>query len=186
MAAHPSVARGRGLRGPGRRQRSAGTRVRLSALLAVLATLGGSGCASGPLTMDVTVYALIQETVYHLDPDGRVTVTPGPGPLLGEQPELLFETQLDPQAVETLKKLTLNSGFFFAQPPYGAAVTGGPALLVDIELGLWHNRLSTRAGLSESVNKILAEWNRHLPERLALPVAAGKGQEQTQRHLGQD
>jgi len=181
MAAHSPAAWGRRIRRP-----AATSLPPLSAVLAVLVMLGSSGCASGPLTMDVTVYGLTRETVYHLDPDGRVTVTPGIGPVLGEQPEVLFQTQLDAPAMERLKELTLSSGFFFAQPPYGAAMTGGPALLVDIELGLWHNRLSTRAGLSESVNKILAEWNRHLPERLALPVTAATAQEQTRRYVGQD
>ena len=77
--------------------------------------------------------------------------------------------QLDEQALAGLKKVIFNSGFLVADPPHHTPLVPGVTTVMEITLGLWHNRIDTRGARVESVARIVAEMNRHLPPRYALP-----------------
>ena len=136
---------------------------------ALIACLALGGCGSGPLTMDVQVVGQARSLVYRLEPDGRLAVTAGGGLAGGTSPEPVYEAHLDEKALAGLKKVIFNSGFLVADPPYRTPLVPGVTTVMEITLGLWHNRIDTRGARVESVARIVAEMNRHLPPPYALP-----------------
>lgn len=136
--------------------------------------MGLAGCASGPLTVDFRVVGQAQSLNYHLDPDGRLAVS------AGTSSDAVYQTQLSDEAMARLKQVVFKSGFLLADPPYRAPLMPGTMMLVEIELGLWRNRLDTRGARVESVSRIIAEMNRHLPAQYALPDTAGRAEREEQ------
>ena len=136
--------------------------------------MGLAGCASGPLTVDFRVLGQAHSLIYHLDPDGRLAVS------AGTSSDAVYQTQLSDEAMARLKQVVFKSGFLLADPPYRAPLTPGTMMLVEIELGLWRNRLDTRGARVESVSRIIAEMNRHLPAQYALPDTAGPAEREEQ------
>ena len=133
-----------------------------------------TGCASGPLTMDFQVVGQARSLIYHLDPDGQLTVSSAGGMIGGESSDVVYRTRLSEGAMEKLKQVVFRSGFLVAEPPYRAPMTPTTTMLVEVELGLWHNRMDTRGARVESVSKIVAEVNRHLPSEYVLPDTAAQ------------
>ncbi len=143
-------------------------------LAAALAAPALTGCARGPLTAEFQVIGATQSLIYRLEPDGRLTVGGVGGGAIGESSAgSLHESRLDPAAMEKLKGVVFDSGFFLAEPPYSAPMAPAVTMVVEISLGLWHNRLDTRGASVQSVDRIITEINRYLPERYALPPTAG-------------
>jgi hypothetical protein len=145
-----------------------------------------AGCASGPLTMDFTIVGDTHTFSYHLDPDGQLSIAGGGQSIAGGSAETVYRDRLDEEAMRRLKKVVAGSGFFLAGPPFGAPMTSGPAMRVQIKLGLWHNRIDTRGAPVPSVSKIVAEVNRHLPQRYALPDVTGpaeREEKEVQKYL---
>jgi hypothetical protein len=140
----------------------------LTAVILCCAMAGvAGGCAGGKLTMDITAATELASQTYHLDDDGRLSVI-GDTNVEGK-PNVLHEATLDAAAMKTMRATVWNSRFLFALGPEGADFASGPALAADIKLGAWHNKLRTSGGNLPTLEPIVAELNRHLPAKLAIP-----------------
>ena len=133
--------------------------------LAVLAAAAActTGCAAGDLTVNVLVVEDLHSLEYCLEPTGRLTVTPGGGMVEGRAEQSVFATQLDAPAMARLKRVVARSGFLLADGPRPGLAKAGPALRIEVKLGLWHNAVRIAGGRLESAVKIIRELNRHLP-----------------------
>ena len=150
----------------------------LATLAALLAAASVTGCATGELTVDVLVMEELHSLRYHLEPAGRLTVTPGGGMVEGQSDQPVFTTQLDAPAMARFKRVVARSGFLLADAPRPGLLARGPALRMEVKLGLWHNVVHIVGGRQESAVKIVRELNRHLPVKYQLdydPAPAGEG-----------
>jgi len=144
-----------------------------------------AGCSSAPLRMEMLLISETASRGYYLEPDGTLSLHRGGGLVEGLEGRSIYQTRLDEAAMKRLKEVILRSGFFLAEAPLGRFGVPGPLLRVNIQLGLWENRMDLRGTTVPSVSKIVAEMNRHLPDRYRLiyrPAAAG-AEEDLRRHL---
>ena len=153
------------------------TRARRAALATLLAAVGAlGGCMRGDLTLDVIATTEFNSVSYHLDPSGRLTVSAGGGLIEGQRDRTVHEGLLDPAAMDAFKKVVADSGILLAAPHGGGALVRGQAMRMEVRLGLWHNILQLYGRRLESVAVVVAEMNRHLPEKFRLdyrpPTAA--------------
>ena len=145
-------------------------RARLAAWTALLPLLAAVGCA-GPLTVTAVVAGEAQSAVYHLDPSGRLEVTTGGGRFEGGSSQSLHKAHLDAAAMDKLRQTIMASGFFLETGGGSSMYGGGPVVHLEIELGMWNNKLDSRGG-SSSIARVLEELNRHVPERLRIPYTS--------------
>ncbi len=142
--------------------------MRYLANLALLAALSlCAGCASGPLTVDVTVAVDTQSIAYHVDPDGTLTATSGSG-MVGSGGKKLLDKKLSDKEMAALKQAVVNSGFFTADSTLSFG--SGPSVSADISLGVMQNRLHGSPGDSASLKKICRQLNTYLPKPLQVPL----------------
>ncbi len=134
----------------------------LPLLLAGPVVLGG--CYRGDLTVDVHVVREMQSLIYHLDPEGRLTLREGGGLVAEAERKALYETQLDETAMKALRKVIELSGFLVEDPPIGQGLDPGMFLQIEVKLGMWENRMNIRGKKVESVQKIVTELDKHLPK----------------------
>lgn len=146
-------------------------RVSLPAALPLMLALCG-GCAE-QLTLDIVLATETASMTYHLDPDGRLAVTGGSGMVEGRSPDQLFQTTLDEPAMTRLKRTIHASRFLLEDAPDSEAEDFGPAMVVDIELGLWHNTVQLRGQYMPSLGKIVDQLNQQLPAKYRLKYAPG-------------
>ena len=127
-----------------------------------LALLAG-GCANQPLTIDLHVAEDIASRYYHLGPDGVLTVEQGSGLAERRGGRELFRTQVPPDQVRALADVVQRSGLLLLETPARQEMSSGPVLFLELELGVWKNRLTLRGAKPAGLAELLAGLNAHLP-----------------------
>jgi len=135
---------------------------------ALLALLPLGGCTAGRLTMDILATREAGSVHYRLDPDGRLAITPAISTAAGEPAATFHQTRLTDQAIADLKRVIADSRFLIQDPPARGGLMFGTALRVEIEMGLWRNVVQLYGERMDSVSRIIAEMNRHLPKEFHL------------------
>jgi len=156
-------------------------RGRLILPAALLAALPLGGCTAGALTMDILATREAGSIHYRLDPDGRLAITPAIGTTAGEHAGTLHQTRLTDRAIADLKRVIADSRFLLQDAPARSGLPFGTALRVEIEMGLWRNVVQLYGERMDSVSRILAEMNRHLPKEYRLVYDPPSPAEQQRR-----
>jgi len=155
-------------------------------LLPALAAAALAGCDAEKLTMDLHVVREMDSVLYHIDPDGALTVAEGGGLVDRRTARPIHESALDAGAMRDLKSVIRKSGFLVESEPVKRSLSSGVFLHIDVKLGWWANSMNLRGTKVTSVEKIVNEVNRHLPEKHKVPygrITANLPDEEIERHL---
>ena len=131
-----------------------------------MALLAGCG---GPLSVNILVTGPQESLDYQLTPKGELSVTERGGVVAGERGKEVYHAAVGPDQMNRLKTVVQGSGFLVADPPFRTGSAASPMYRVEVKLGLWENRMNFAGAAIPSLAPIVAELNRLLPTKHAIP-----------------